>query len=242
MANASSSWSIRLVRSPKAVSSRRACHVPSAMPNVPSEPARRCAARVARSRRAGVGSLTAARMSPISSSMSPRWDRHSARNASRTDADELTRVQPNSSATRSCSVIGSNGLAIRPATSSSANCVRSEACTLAVRKITGTVPTTSSSRSRSSVAGPSRSGIMTSSRMPSGRSSRAWRSPSAPLGAVVTSQPATSSRLILATSLIPASSSMISTRLARSTCSSCACRGADRPLEHGQHPLLERLG
>ena len=81
----------------------------------------------------------------------------------------------------------------------------------AVRKITGVMAVAGCERSAASVSKPSIVGIIMSSRMTSGFSSCAFRTPSTPLAASITSIPPTRLRLSRAIDRMSASSSMIRT-------------------------------
>src|SRR6185369_14734055 len=85
------------------------------------------------------------------------------------------------------SVMGSKGLVSTPAAPSALRRSTSVAMALAVRNTTGMAAVAGSSRKRASVEGPSRPGIMTSSRTASGWSSFARASASVPFVASTTS-------------------------------------------------------
>src|SRR5487761_1208580 len=105
--------------------------------------------------------------------------------------------QPSASATSRANSNGSKGLAITPFTPRPRSLRMSAACTLAVRNRTGISRVRGLAASSCNVAGPSISGIMTSSRMASGRSAAANRIPSLPDRAVRTVQSLNVFRCIL---------------------------------------------
>src|SRR6202171_2051771 len=133
--------------------------------------------------------------------------------------------------------MGSKGLAITPRTPSSSKRRRSADCTFAVRKITGMSRVASSVRRAARVDGPSMSGIITSSRMASGRTSRAAARPRRPESAAAISQPPVSSSASVATSRMSSSSSITNKRL----CGTDTLLFTDHGLEQMDHSLLELL-
>src|SRR5215207_7287114 len=81
--------------------------------------------------------------------------------------------QPSIAEMSAAKVIGSNGFGMTPARRSGRHDPWSSAGTFAVRKMIGMSRVAGSARNAFAVAGPSRPGIITSSRIASGRSARA---------------------------------------------------------------------
>src|SRR5579875_10172 len=122
------------------------------------------------------------------------------------------------------SVIGSKGFLMTPAAPIFKYPATSSVRTLAVMKMTGISLVSGLSLSRASVAGPSMSGIITSSNITSGFSPAASESASAPEEASTTCHRPTPLKLTLPISLMSASSSTIKTLLTARDISSLSAR------------------